>query len=170
MMTRHEIAVARAFDALNRERAELHDKVVALTRERDAAVLAEREAAAGVVAEDEADEHCPMTHKPCLRDCGEDCAENIAHNADLNARACARILPSAASSLPPEPPPGTVRVRIACKMDERGRWRAQGQFDWSDDVAAKHLTYGLIGRPRLSWIIADVSKPEASAEVRGVVS
>lgn len=60
------------------------------------------------------------------------------------------------------PPPNTVRVRVAVSVDEEGAWAAAGgsspDYDPMDDVEHD-------ADRRLSWITADVPKPEPAAEI-----
>jgi len=65
------------------------------------------------------------------------------------------------------PPPTTVRVRIAVSVDADGNWRASGESNLRDAIAARYGSLG--GSARLCWVEADVPLPEAGTVVGVVV-
>lgn len=73
-------------------------------------------------------------------------------------------------TLPPEPPPGFVRVRIAAAANETGDWCCHGARDTHVEDAVIVAVDSIGGdRPRVSFITADVPLPEPPAEVVGSV-
>lgn len=74
---------------------------------------------------------------------------------------------NAAPRTPSAPPANTVRVRVAVSVSPSGDYTAAGYSDTSDDGMVGAIDHA--GGNRLSWIVANVPKPEPAAEVEASV-
>ena len=87
-------------------------------------------------------------------------------------RAYLAAAPATPRTLPPEPPPGFVRVRIAAAVgvedDGRIGWGADGQSGATDADLAGGVSHWN-GPFRLSYVTADVPLPDAPPEIVGTM-
>lgn len=93
------------------------------------------------------------------------CADGPSANSDTEAIAAwnaAPRLPRATT-----PPLNTVRVRVAVAVSPDGNWLASGG-KYDTDAFAEHAVKYATG-DRLTWITADVPKPEPAAEIEAEV-
>ena len=65
------------------------------------------------------------------------------------------------------PTSNTVRVRVAVSVNSSGDWCAQGGNNWSEDDSLDMIDHSI--RDRLTWIVADVPKPEPAAEIEAEI-
>ena len=99
-----------------------------------------------------------------LCDLADEAADRITSAAEEHAY---MAWAEAGSPVYAEPPPNTVRVRIAVSVSPDGRWAAKGGS--SNNANALNDCDHEAG-DRASWITADCPMPEPATEIAGEVS
>ena len=90
--------------------------------------------------------------------------ESVRHGPGDSATFLAWL--GAGAPIDADPPPNTVKVRIAVAVDPRGLWNCNGWQGAADAQVVESLD---ADGDRVTWITAHVPLPEPAAEVAGEV-